>query len=58
MTPIGLILAFLGEHFDLIELLFTAITTGKLTKDDAMRAVQEALVAASDAEMKREFPQG
>jgi hypothetical protein len=52
------LLQFLGSHFDLITLLFDAITEGKLTKDQATKAIKEAMIAASDAEMIREFPNG
>jgi hypothetical protein len=52
------ILTFLMDHISLFETLFTAITSGKLTKDDAQRAIDQAIVMASDAEMQREFPKG
>jgi hypothetical protein len=51
-------LAFITEHSDLLELLYEAITKGSLTKTQVMQLVRDAIVAASDAEIKREFPQG
>ena len=56
MPAIADIFAFIGSHADLLELIFNAITTGKMSKEDLTKAVQDALVAASDLEMKREFP--
>ena len=50
------ILLFLAEHADLLETLYVAITTGKLTALDAKKAITLAMVAASDAAMKAEFP--
>jgi hypothetical protein len=42
-------------HGDLIDALFEAITKG-VSKDVLMRGIKDAIVAASDAEMQREFP--
>ena len=55
---IGNILAFLAEHADLISLVYDMITSGKTTKQQMMDAIKASMVAASDAEMMREFPNG
>ena len=52
---IGAILAFALEHQDLLELLYEGLTTGKLSKASALRALRAEMVAASDAEMHREI---
>jgi len=52
----GTLLVFLAEHWELVELLYNAITTGKLTKQSATKALNDAMVAASDAQMQKEFP--
>lgn len=45
---------FLVEHYDLVELAIEAITKG-VSKDTLMNAIKKEMVAASDAEMKREL---
>lgn len=52
---IGTILTFLAEHYDLIELLYTAITQKSLTKTQAIQAIKDAMVAEADAQMKLEL---
>jgi hypothetical protein len=50
----GAVLTFLLEHLDLIELLAEAINGG-VKKDDLRAAIRKEMVAASDAEMRREL---
>lgn len=50
------LIAFLAEHVDLLALIYEAITGGKATKAQVTAAVTAAMVAASDAEIEREFP--
>jgi hypothetical protein len=50
------IFGFLLEHADLFQMLFDAISNGRLTKESATRALQRAVWEASDVEMDREFP--
>lgn len=58
MPLVGAFLIWLADHYDLVVLIYDAVTSGKLSKDQATKAVQDAIVAASDAEMAREFPKG
>lgn len=58
LASLAPVVGFLEEHSDLFELLFNAITSGGLTKSQAVEAIKQALVAAADAEIKREFPNG
>ncbi len=45
---------FLLEHADLIDLVMKAIEGGA-SKEDLVKAVRASMVAASDAEMRREL---
>ena len=57
MTPIEVLAAiggFIAAHPDLVIALKDAIEGGA-SKDALMKSIQESLVAASDAEMKREL---
>lgn len=48
---------FLLDHADLLELVMSALKAGT-PKEALMDSVKAAMVAASDAEMRREFPNG
>ena len=54
MGVLEAIFAFLVEHADIISLIKTAIEAG-VSKDSLAKAIQAEMVAASDAEMKREL---
>ena len=54
MSTVAEIAAFLLEHADLIEDIEKAITAG-VTKNTLQKAIRDAMVAASDAEMTREL---
>lgn len=54
MDAIAKIAGFLLEHADLIGLIMNAVEAG-MEKETLMNAVKAAMVAASDAEMKREL---
>lgn len=62
MPPIATILgsifelvSLLEQHQDLIQLVLTAATTGKLSKDELMKAIDEAITAAYDLKVKKEM---
>lgn len=57
MGALAAVAAFLVEHSDLIELAGEAITKG-VTKETLLTLIRKSMVEASDAEMKREFPNG
>lgn len=46
--------SFLLEHADLVDDIAKAIDGG-MSKDELRKAIRDAMVAASDAEMKREL---
>ncbi len=49
------IFALIAAHWDLIELVITAIRDGKVSKEAATKAITDAMVVASDLEMHREL---
>jgi hypothetical protein len=54
MEALVAIAGFLLEHADLITLVMNAIKGGA-NKDNIVKAIQAEMLAASDAEMKREL---
>ena len=54
MGALASIAAFLLEHADLIGELANALAGGA-SKDDLRKAIRASMVAASDAEMKKEL---
>ena len=50
------IFGFLLEHADIFQLLYDAISNGRLTKDQVTKALQREIWAASDAAIDAEYP--
>lgn len=55
---VALELAKLAQYSGLIEAAVLLVETGRLTEGAALKALNDAATAASDAEMAREFPNG
>jgi hypothetical protein len=54
MSTLPAVLLALAEHADVIDLLIRALTGGAI-KDELTRAIEAAMVAASDAAMHEEL---
>ena len=58
MGALAAAIGFLAEHADLFDLIFNLITSGKATKAQLIKSIEDSATLASDAEMRREFPNG
>lgn len=54
MSTFAQALAFLAEHWDLVEAIFKAITSGA-SKESIKQAIERAEVEGSDAVMREEL---
>lgn len=55
---IGFVLSELVAHADLIEFVISALKDGKITKDEAKKAITDSITAAYDVKVKVEMGLG